>query len=128
MPDRRPRSIRGISRSAKEVLASYDFPGNVRELENAIESAAVLGSSDWIQPEDLPEKFVGNAGQRELRSEAARFNLKDGVRDAKKNMIREAFTEAEGNYVKTAKLLDVHPNYLHRMIKVLGIKSELRSE
>ncbi len=52
------RRIRGISANAKKILLKYDFPGNVRELENAIERAVVLGSSEWILPEDLPEDFL----------------------------------------------------------------------
>ena len=47
--------MRGISSEARARLASYDWPGNVRELENAIERAVVLGTTEAILPEDLPE-------------------------------------------------------------------------
>ena len=47
-----------ISVQAMQRMLDYDWPGNVRELENAIERACVLGSSEQIQPEDLPETLI----------------------------------------------------------------------
>ena len=60
------RRITGISPEAQARLRSYDWPGNVRELENAIERAVVLGTTDHILLEDLPESAFGNraAGNR----------------------------------------------------------------
>src|SRR5258708_21034045 len=49
---------RPISREALTRLVNYDWPGNVRELENAIKRALVLGSSEVMQPEDLPESLL----------------------------------------------------------------------
>jgi transcriptional regulator with GAF, ATPase, and Fis domain len=116
------RRIRGISGAAKKLLLKYDFPGNVRELENAIERAAVLGSTDWILPEDLPEDFLDI--KVEAESSAAE-TYHEAIREKKKELIINAFRDARGNYVETAKLLDVHPNYLHRLIRNLEIKDEL---
>jgi len=119
------RKIRGISANAQKILLKYDFPGNVRELENAVERAAVLGSSEWILPEDLPEDFL------ELQTESEISDLStyhDALREKKKELISNAFREAKGNYVETAKILDVHPNYLHRLIRNLEIKDDLESE
>jgi transcriptional regulator with GAF, ATPase, and Fis domain len=116
------RRIRGISANAKKLLLKYDFPGNVRELENAIERAAVLGSGDWILPEDLPEDFL------ELRTETGKHAVSkyhEALREKKIELIRGAFREAKGNYVETARILDIHPNYLHRLIKNLEIKGDL---
>src|SRR6185436_20673926 len=52
------RRVQGLSTEARASLMNHDWPGNVRELENAIESAIVLGSTEYIQPEDLPEMIV----------------------------------------------------------------------
>ena len=117
------RRIRGISSNAKKILLKYDFPGNVRELENAIERAAVLGSTEWILPEDLPEDFLDI--QTEDAETSAAETYHEAIREKKKELILNAFREAKGNYVETAKLLDVHPNYLHRLIRNLEIKEEL---
>ena len=116
------RRIRGISANAKKLLLKYDFPGNVRELENAIERAAVLGSTEWILPEDLPEDFLDIQTEKEI-STAETYH--EAIREKKKELIINAFREAKGNYVETAKILDVHPNYLHRLIRNLEIKEEL---
>ena len=50
--------MKGFSPEAREFLTAYDWPGNVRELENAIERAIVLGTTDLILPEDLPEALL----------------------------------------------------------------------
>jgi Nif-specific regulatory protein len=117
------RRIRGISANAKKILLKYDFPGNVRELENAIERAAVLGSTEWILPEDLPEDLLDVKTDGDLSQTAETYH--DAIREKKKDLILNAFREARGNYVETARLLDVHPNYLHRLIRNLDIKDEL---
>src|SRR5205823_389706 len=52
------RSVNGISMEARQCLVNYDWPGNVRELENAIERAVVLGTTELIMPEDLPEALL----------------------------------------------------------------------
>lgn len=120
------RRLRGISSKAKKLLLNYDFPGNVRELENAIERAVVLGTSEWIQPEDLPENLLESIDLHEI-NENSTLNYHEAVQEKKKELIRKAFREANGSYVEAAKLLDVHPNYLHRLIRNLNIKDELES-
>ena len=52
------RRITGLSEEAAACLTAYDWPGNVRELENALERAVVLGSTERILPEDLPETIL----------------------------------------------------------------------
>src|SRR5262249_927604 len=52
------RTVAGLSPEAHALLKGYDWPGNVRELQNALERAVVLGSSDRIRLEDLPEALV----------------------------------------------------------------------
>lgn len=120
------RRLRGISTKAKKLLQNYDFPGNVRELENAIERAVVLGSSEWILPEDIPENMLEAVNLQDF-NETLPLNYHNAVQERKKELIRKAFQEAKGSYVEAAKILDVHPNYLHRLIRNLDIKSELES-
>ena len=60
---------RPISREALSCLVNYDWPGNVRELEHAIERALVLGSSDMILPEDLPESLLERTAAGDDRGE-----------------------------------------------------------
>jgi transcriptional regulator with GAF, ATPase, and Fis domain len=111
------RDVRGISAEARACLMAYDWPGNVRELENAIERAVVLGSSEMILPEDLPESIAEHAGPDGHTATA----LHDGVRQAKKVLIERAIDQAGGNYTEAAKLLGVHANHLFRLIKSLDM-------
>jgi DNA-binding NtrC family response regulator len=88
----------------------------------------VLGSSEWIAPEDLPDNFLEIETEKDYGENGKNTNYHDAIRETKKDLIRKAFSEARGNYTETAKILDVHPNYLHRLIRNLDIKSELEKK
>jgi Nif-specific regulatory protein len=110
-----------VSREAMAALVNYDWPGNVRELENAIERALVLGSSDSILLEDLPESVLEQsspAGAHEGKYHAQ-------VKQLKKQLIMDAVDQTGGNYVDAAGVLGLNVTYLHRLIKNLGIKEAL---
>jgi transcriptional regulator with GAF, ATPase, and Fis domain len=111
-----------VSREAMACLVNYDWPGNVRELENAIERALVLGSSDMLLPEDLPESVLEQAPGPEM-SEA---KYHSSVKELKKQLILDAVAQTRGNYVEAAGILGVHPNYLHRLIRNLNMKDVLK--
>ena len=108
-----------ISAEARPYLTGYAWPGNVRELENVIERAVVLGSTDMILPEDLPETLL----ETETTAGAPVSRLYDALREAKKRIIQNALQEAGGSYIEAAKLLSVHPNNLHRLARGLGLKT-----
>jgi Nif-specific regulatory protein len=116
------RPVAGISREAHALLKHYDWPGNVRELENAIERAVVLGSSDHIRPEDLPESLV----ERKEPSDTSTLRYHDAVNSVKRQLIIRAVEQAGGNFTEAAKLLNLHPNYLHRLIRNMDIRKDLR--
>jgi transcriptional regulator with GAF, ATPase, and Fis domain len=112
---------RPISREALACLVNYDWPGNVRELENAIEHALVLGSSDMILPEDLPESLL----ERPVLPEMTEAKYHAAVKELKKQLILDAVEQTQGSYADAARLLGVHPNYLHRLIRNLELKESL---
>src|ERR1051325_5987039 len=115
------RRVMGISPEAQARLTSYDWPGNVRELENAIERAVVLGSTEKILPEDLPESVLESAS---IASEPP-TKYHEAVIQTKKEIILRAMTQAKGSFTEAAKILGVHPNYLHRLIRNLDLKQEI---
>jgi len=115
------RSIGGISPDVRTLLQSYDWPGNVRELENAIEGAVVMGSTQSIEIEDLPERILEAANDPKLPS--AKYY--DAVKQAKRELILKALEQARGNYTEAAKQLGVHPNNLHRLIRSLDLKAAI---
>ena len=120
--ERSKRHVLGVSPEARACLVNYEWPGNVRELENAIERAVVLGSSDFILPEDLPEAVLETV--RPAGVTIAQYH--EAVSEAKKQVILRAVEQAGGNYTEAAKLLGVHPNYLHRLIRNMNLKSVLK--
>ena len=114
---------KNISPDAMACLRNYDWPGNVRELENAIESALVLSPSDVIRVEDLPEALLDIGLPPGVSG--ARYHV--ALRDLKKQLIVKAMNEAKGNYTEAAAILGVHVNYLHRLIRNLNLREELKS-
>ena len=115
------RKLKGFSAEARACLTSYDWPGNVRELENAIERAVVLGTTDVVLAEDLPEALL----ERDA-TVAAPNTYHDAVAQTKKQIILSAMDQA-GNFTDAAKLLGVHPNYLNRLVRNLNLKDQLKS-
>ncbi|HTG92865.1 MAG TPA: sigma 54-interacting transcriptional regulator [Pyrinomonadaceae bacterium] len=117
------RKLRGLSPEARARLSAYDWPGNVRELENAMERALVLGTTDLILPEDLPEALLESES---TRTAASATSYHDAVAQTKKQIILTAMEKAKGNYTEAAKLLGVHPNYLHRLVRNLNLKDQIK--
>jgi len=115
---------KAVSREAMAALVNYEWPGNVRELENAIERALVMGSSDAVLLEDLPESLL----EQESPAEMHEGKYHAGIKELKKQLIADAVEQTGGNYVEAAAILGVHPNYLHRLIRNLGIKESLQNE
>ncbi len=111
------RRVAGISPKARACLLRYSWPGNVRELENAIERAVVLGSTELLLPEDLPDSILEETASSGEPGSA----LHDGIREAKKKLIEQAIEQANGNYTEAAGILGVHPNHLFRLIRTLNL-------
>ena len=115
------RALKGISSEARSLLMTYSWPGNVRELENAIEHAVVLGLNDEILLEDLPDALLET---QSAQQDSMKYH--DRLNHLKKQMITDAVTQTKGNYTEAAKLLGLHPNYLHRLIRNLDLKTEVK--
>ena len=113
------RRFKGISPEARSILMNYSWPGNVRELENAIEHAIVMGATDVILPEDLPEALLECHGSPQ---NGARYY--DSINQLKRKLILDAIEEAGKNYPEAARLLGIHPNYLHRLVRNFDVESE----
>ncbi len=108
-----------LSSEALGCLMNYDWPGNVRELENALERALVLGSTDSILPDDLPEAVLEAGSTTTTATDKYHGNIKE----TKKQLILQALQQAKGNYIDAAKALGMHPNSLLRLIRNLDLKA-----
>jgi len=118
------RAVSGISDEALACLTQYHWPGNIRELENALERAVVIGSSDKILADDLPETILESA--KTGTSAPAKYH--EAVRNLKKQLILSALDQAAGNVTEAAKLLGVHANYLHRLMSNFELRPPIKKQ
>jgi Nif-specific regulatory protein len=114
------RLVSGITAETHNCLLAYDWPGNVREMENAIERAVVLGNTDMLLPEDLPEALWSNTPQPH---DATSYH--EALTKMKIQLIRRTLEQANGNYTEAAKLLRIHPTNLHRLVRTLGMRESI---
>jgi Nif-specific regulatory protein len=112
------RKLKGFSPEARTCLMAYDWPGNVRELENTIERAVVLGTTEWIIPEDLPEVLL----ESKVTVAGAMTTYHEAVVQNKKQIILRALEQAQNDQAEAARLLGIHPNYLERLIVNLNLR------
>jgi DNA-binding NtrC family response regulator len=120
---RQKRRVLGITAAAPDCLLRYDWPGNVRESEGAIETAAAVGSTEGILPEDLPESVLPS-----LDTPAGilpRFH--QILLETKRELILKAYQQARGSHVHAAALLGLHPNSLERPVRTQDLQAALQS-
>ncbi|MDR2501116.1 MAG: sigma 54-interacting transcriptional regulator [Treponema sp.] len=111
------KDIEGFSHDAMEFMLSYSWPGNIRELENCIERACVIGQDRRIQRRDL---FLdGHAYASE--SGAGGRDLKAALTAFKAYYIKKVLEENKGNQTETARALAIQRTYLSRLIRELRI-------
>jgi len=114
--DKNAKSIRGLTREAREALLRYDYPGNVRELENLIERAVVLTRDDVIDLTDLPLTLDAQAAEPESGA-----GLVAAVEGLERRMIREALAKADGIQTRAAELLGIGERVLRYKLKKYGL-------
>ena len=111
----------GFSPAALRRLTSYAWPGNVRELSNAVERAAVLSEGGLVRPEDLPETLLEAPDDAVTDDGLPPYH--EAVNRAKREAVAGAMAAAGGNVTEAARQLGLHPNYLHRLLNQLGLRS-----
>jgi len=112
------KKIEGISDEVKEILENYDWPGNIRELENLIERAVVLSKSKTITRESLPPFLIprfGKEGNPSLFNN--QLTLKEQVLVYQKNSIIDALKRTKGIQKEAAQILGLKSTTLNEMIK-----------
>ena len=95
----------------------------MRELDNCIERAVVLGEGELIRPEDLPECLLESAPAGRGGPVGAYHQSVNGF---KKQLILDAVAAAEGNVAEAAVQLGLNPTYLHRLVRNFGLKPQIR--
>ncbi len=113
------KRVEKIARSAEIVLANYDYPGNVRELENIVEHAVVLAEGGEITENDLPEFMFGN--RLLLTGPSTEATKDDGeiptLKEMERRHIVRALALVDNNYTRAAEKLGVSRSTLWRKLK-----------
>lgn len=122
--ERLHREVTGLTKRASKILLNAEWQGNVRELENVIERAVVLGTSKRIRHEDLPRDIAG----KHLPDLDLEGDFYEQLKQAKQKIVLFAMQNSNGSYTEAARQLGIHPNNLHRIARELGLKDDLRNE
>ena len=115
-----------ISTPTLHALMDYNFPGNVRELENVMERAVVLASGPVITPDLLPDSIVGRTSALSMIGARDDASLFDIMEDAERRIISEMLEKCAWNQTEAAKRFRIPLSTLNQKIKRLGIELEKR--
>lgn len=113
------KHVEGIDTRARSAIYKYDWPGNIRELRNCIESAVVMASGKEIMIEDLPPT-VSKSSQTESISIPAGITLEE----AERMIIEQNLAANKGNKSKTADILGIGRKTLHRKLQEYGVENQ----
>jgi DNA-binding NtrC family response regulator len=115
------RLVRGLTTETKRMMQDYSWPGNVRQLESAIERAILLCEGDMITPEDMPlevrqESRPASEGAFKLPPQGIAFE------EVERDLITQAMQQTDYNITKAAKLLGLTFRTLQYRLEKFGIK------
>ncbi|HEY6997007.1 MAG TPA: sigma-54 dependent transcriptional regulator, partial [Candidatus Binatia bacterium] len=114
------KAYKGVANSALKLLMSLPWKGNVRELDNVLELAMILGNGEWITPAELPQCTT----PLEEDDPEPMNNLRNAVQSYEKSHIENVLKETGGDKTRAAELLGVSRSSLYRKMESLGIRNE----
>ncbi len=128
MSARTGKDVLGFSKTARQALQTYDWPGNIRELRNAVERMVVLDSDGQLDVDDLPDEIAVLARRDgDLTgppvSPGSDSLIGRPLVDVEKYYIQRALEFTEGRREEAAQLLGIGERTLYRKIKEYGLKS-----
>jgi len=117
------RKIEGLSREARDLLIRYDYPGNVRELENIIERAVVISRGSVLTVDELPFQQTPPTSDAEAEGEPGRLgSLQQALATLERQMIRDALDQVGCNQTQAARLLGLSERMLRYKLKKYELK------
>jgi len=116
------KELEGVAPAAQQLLLSYGWPGNVRQLRTALENMVVLSSAKILGPETLPPE-IRPAGAAGAAGAAPGINNLVGIslEQAEKELIRNTLKMVDGNREQAAKILGIGERTLYRKIREYGL-------
>lgn len=103
--------IRGLAPESLTYLCTYDWPGNIRELENILERAIVICDDSWIFP-----KHLSLPGSNDSYSYSPEQSLERALQEAEREIIQKALLRAQGNKMQAARMLGIHRSVLYKKL------------
>jgi PAS domain S-box-containing protein len=118
----RGKDIAGFSEHVLRRLLEYDYPGNVRELENVIEHAAILCQDGLIRTRDLPQPLRASAGSSGGPGDEGRADRRSTtLKELEILAITDSLRRHRGNRTNAARALGIDPSTLYRRLKAAGV-------
>ena len=111
------KNVSGVSHEVMSFLMRYDFPGNIRELENIIEHTFVMCKGEMIELRHLPQVLIDSARETVMEEK----EISKPLQTAEAEVIRKALERNKGNRLRTARSLGIDRSTLWRKIKRYGI-------
>jgi two-component system response regulator HydG len=119
--EKNKKSVKGFLPKTIDTLMRYDWPGNIRELENVIERAILLCRSEYVSPKDLPPPLQGEEiGEQPIISIPPGMTLEQVEREA----IIQTLEETGGNRTQTALILGISRKTLQNKLKEYGLEEK----
>ena len=115
------KSLKGISGKALDLLVRYDWPGNIRELENCVERAVIMAREEVIVPADFPPQI-----QVLSREEGTNgFNFPSGIslEEMERALIVKTLAETDGNRTRASEILGINRRTLQNKLKQYGLNT-----
>ena len=106
------KKINGIEQRARTAIYNYDWPGNIRQLQNCIQSAVVMSSDNMIHFEDLPAAL-----REQEENSSIIIPVGANMQEAEKQVILQTLANQNGNKTKTAEILGIGRRTLHRKLE-----------
>ena len=119
------KKIEGISDKAMAILMNYNWPGNIRELENVIERAVILAKGPDILPHDFPDSLISHKVRAGSAEESQK--LKDALKDPEKDLISKALDSVEWNRNEAAKVLGINRTTLYKKMLRYGLLKQRKT-
>jgi two-component system response regulator HydG len=119
--DRHGKRVSGFSEEVLGLLSAHSWPGNIRELSNAVERAVVLSAGEWIQPDDLPATLRSTHGGAVVCGPASlqgsiSIPLGTALKDVEDLLIRKTLEATDGDKSMTARLLGITSRTIYRKL------------
>ena len=122
------KRIRGYARDAMEALQGYDFPGNVRELENVVQRAVTFEPSEWVTKESFPSRVTGAkeavGGELAALGKEGEFNLDDHLEGLERRLLSEAMAATRGSVTEAARRLGISFRSMRYKLLKYGMRKD----